>query len=283
MGVALAAVAQDRDLAALDHRQVGVVSYLVKLETLRSLYDGVQVSIIDPEDEYLRLCDAVGGTAIQLGAAGIRINPLDIPAGDRRPDALTRRALFLHTLIGVLLGQQPPPQERAALDKAITATYAQAGISNDPASWSRPAPLLRDLAATLQHAEYRGRIPWPPGCRRGSRAPSGNCSTARRRSTRAGPWSCGRPGSWPTSCVPPACSSRWTRSGATSTSPVSPRTVAPAARRRRAGSLWLTKPGRCCAKGRARGSCTASPRRPASGGRAWRWSLRTPPTSSAPI
>ena len=145
-------------------------SYLVKLETLRSLYDGVQVSIIDPEDEYLRLCDAVGGTAIQLGAAGIRINPLDIPAGDRRPDALTRRALFLHTLIAVLLGQQPPPQERAALDKAISATYAAAGISNDPASWSRPAPLLRDLAATLQQAEYPGAqtlaarlSPWTEG------------------------------------------------------------------------------------------------------------------------
>jgi len=128
-------------------------SYLVKLEILRSLYESVQVSVIDPEDEYLRLCDAVGGTAIQLGAPGIRINPLDIPAGDRRPDALTRRALFLHTLTAVLLGQQPPPAERAALDKAITATYNAAGISNDPATWTRPAPLLRDLAATLTGEE----------------------------------------------------------------------------------------------------------------------------------
>jgi len=124
-------------------------SYLVKLEILRSLYERVQVAVIDPEDEYLRLCDAVGGTAIQLGAPGIRVNPFDIPGGDRRPDALTRRALFLHTLTAVLLGQQPPPVERAALDRAITATYAAAGISNDPNTWSRPAPLLRDLAATL--------------------------------------------------------------------------------------------------------------------------------------
>nr|BFE56368.1 hypothetical protein GCM10020063_008940 [Dactylosporangium thailandense] len=145
-------------------------SYLVKLETLRSLYDGVQVSIIDPEDEYLRLCDAVGGTAIQLGAPGIRINPLDIPPGDRRADALTRRALFLHTLVSVLLGQQPPPQERAALDKAISATYAAAGISNDPNTWARPAPLLRDLAATLHAVESPGAqtlaarlSPWTDG------------------------------------------------------------------------------------------------------------------------
>lgn len=125
-------------------------SYLVKLETLRSLYDGVHVSIIDPEDEYLRLCEAVGGTAIQLGAPGVRVNPLDIPINDRRPDALTRRALFLHTLVAVLLGEQPPPAERAALDRAITATYAGAGITNDPATWTRPAPLLRDLADTLE-------------------------------------------------------------------------------------------------------------------------------------
>jgi len=124
-------------------------SYLVKLEVLRSLYAGVRVAVIDPEDEYLRLTEAVGGTAIQLGAPGIRINPFDLPAGDRRPDALTRRALFLHTLIAVLLGQQPPPAERAALDRAILATYAAAGITNDPATWTRSAPLLRDLAATL--------------------------------------------------------------------------------------------------------------------------------------
>ena len=58
--------------------------------------------------------------------------------------------LFLHTLVAVLLGEQPPPAERAALDKAITATYAAAGISNEPARWSRPAPLLRDLVATLE-------------------------------------------------------------------------------------------------------------------------------------
>jgi type IV secretory pathway VirB4 component len=124
-------------------------SYLVKLELLRSLYEGVVTAVIDPEDEYLRLCDAVGGTAIQLGAPGIRVNPLDIPAGDRRADALTRRALFLHTLTAVLLGQQPPPVERACLDRAITATYAAAGINNDPTTWSRPAPLLRDLGAIL--------------------------------------------------------------------------------------------------------------------------------------
>jgi type IV secretory pathway VirB4 component len=124
-------------------------SYFVKLEILRNLYQRVQVAVIDPEDEYLRLADAVGGTIVRLGMHGVKINPFDLPAGDTRPDALTRRGLFLHTLIAVLLGQQPPPAERAALDRAILATYRQAGITADPATHHRPAPLLRDLAATL--------------------------------------------------------------------------------------------------------------------------------------
>ena len=65
---------------------------------------------------------------------------------------LTRRGLFLHTLISVLVGQTPPPAERAALDRAILACYRTAGITADPRTHTRPAPLLRDLAAAL-HAD----------------------------------------------------------------------------------------------------------------------------------
>ncbi|WP_194820924.1 VirB4 family type IV secretion system protein [Micromonospora sp. S-DT3-3-22] len=125
-------------------------SYFVKLEILRNLYHGVQIAVVDPEDEYLRLADAVGGSVVRLGLPGVKINPLDLPAGDRRSDTLTRRGLFLHTLISVLLGHQPPPAERAALDRAILAVYRQAGITADPATHHRPAPLLRDLAQTLR-------------------------------------------------------------------------------------------------------------------------------------
>lgn len=124
-------------------------SYFVKLEVLRSLAEGVHVAVLDPDNEYLRLAEAVGGATITLGAPGVHLNPLDIPGGDVRPDAVTRRALFTHTLIAVLLGQQPPPAERAALDKAITTAYTHAGISNDPTTWRREAPLLRDVATAL--------------------------------------------------------------------------------------------------------------------------------------
>ncbi|MER7894299.1 DUF87 domain-containing protein [Micromonospora sp. NPDC094482] len=145
-------------------------SYFVKLEILRNLYQQVQISVIDPEDEYLRLADAVGGSVLRLGVAGVKVNPFDLPAGDTRPDVLTRRGLFLHTLISVLLGQQPSAAERAALDRAILATYRSAGITADPATHHRPAPLLRDLAACLHGdgdpaaAQLAARLaPWVQG------------------------------------------------------------------------------------------------------------------------
>ncbi|MEV4539318.1 DUF87 domain-containing protein [Asanoa sp. NPDC049518] len=143
-------------------------SFFVKCDLLRNLYHGVHAAVIDPEDEYVRLADTVGGTVIRLGQPGVTINPLDLPASDPRPDVLTRRGLFLHTLVAVLLAAQPAPHERAALDRAILGTYRRAGITADPATHHRPAPLLRDLAATLAEdpagADLAARLgPWVDG------------------------------------------------------------------------------------------------------------------------
>ncbi|GAA1895305.1 VirB4 family type IV secretion system protein [Streptantibioticus ferralitis] len=132
-------------------------SYLVKLELLRSLYRGIENHVIDPEDEYARLVAAVGGTYVHLGAEDVRLNPFDLPVHTRPDgrrtapkDALVRRSLFLHTVIGVLLGSPLAPAERAALDRAIAATYQRVGITSDPRTWTRPAPLLADLAEALE-------------------------------------------------------------------------------------------------------------------------------------
>ncbi len=124
-------------------------SYHAKLEVLRSLYRGVEVFIIDPEQEYQRLADAVGGAYLRLGAPGARLNPFDFPH-DGGTDALARRALFLHTLIAVMLAAPLSPQESATLDRAILAAYQVRGISADPRTHARPAPLLKDFAATLE-------------------------------------------------------------------------------------------------------------------------------------
>ena len=152
-------VAWDR-WAADNHNSVTLAasgagkSYLAKLEILRSLYQGTECWVIDPEDEYARLAAAVGGAYIHLGAPGVHLNPFDLPAAGRaRPDTLTRRALFLHTVVAVLLGGEPSPAERAALDKAIMTAYQQSGITSDARTWARPAPLLPALAAALRAAK----------------------------------------------------------------------------------------------------------------------------------
>ena len=151
--------AQDNHNSVVLARSGSGKSYLVKLEVLRNLYQGVQVAVVDPEDEYVRLAQRVGGTVVQLGAPGVRLNPLDIPAGDREPGALHRRALFMHTVIAVLAGAGNglPPEEVAVLDSAILDTYHRAGITEDPATLDSPAPLLRDLQATLQQTRRPGR------------------------------------------------------------------------------------------------------------------------------
>ncbi|MDA8283048.1 MAG: conjugal transfer protein TraC [Actinomycetota bacterium] len=138
--------AQDNHNSVILARSGAGKSYLAKLEALRSLYAGIEVAVVDPEDEYRPLAETVGGAYVHLGAPEVRVNPFDLQAG---PDALTRRALFVHTLVAVLLGEKPDPAAVAALDRGIVCAYESVGITSDPRSHARPAPLLADLAAAL--------------------------------------------------------------------------------------------------------------------------------------
>jgi type IV secretory pathway VirB4 component len=121
-------------------------SYLAKLEALRWLYQGVRVLVVDPDGEYQPLAAAVGGTTLRLGAPGVHLNPLDLGG---EADALTRRALFCHTLVPVLLGEPLSAAAGAVLDRAAVAAYSTRGITSDPRTHARPAPLLADLAHAL--------------------------------------------------------------------------------------------------------------------------------------
>jgi type IV secretory pathway VirB4 component len=123
-------------------------SYAAKLEALRQLYKGVQVFVIDPEDEFRPICEAAGGVYLPLtGPGAVTINALDLPA-DGSASALDDRILFLAELAEVLAGGLVGG-ELAALDRAARACYAAAGITTDPATHRRPAPLLRDLVDAL--------------------------------------------------------------------------------------------------------------------------------------
>ncbi len=134
-------------------------SYACKVEALRALLLGIEYYVIDPEDEYRRVCDAVGGQYIRLsGTSSHHINPFDLPAAAPRDDGeardpLAERLLALQGLLGLMLadrGSSLSQREKGALDAALLETYRRAGISRDPRTHSRPAPVLRDLYAVLR-------------------------------------------------------------------------------------------------------------------------------------
>ena len=132
-------------------------SFTVKLEALRSMMIGAEILIIDPENEYQRLCDAVGGSYIRLSLnSDARINPFDLPQvidSEDANDALRTNITTLHGLFRIMLGGQTPlsPVEDSDLDQALIDTYARAGITNDPLTHSATPPTIINLYDTLLH------------------------------------------------------------------------------------------------------------------------------------
>jgi type IV secretory pathway VirB4 component len=100
-------------------------------------------------------CDGGGRAALRAGQACQWVANPGVPASGRATGLAEtgRQLLFIHTVIAVLCGGEPSAAERAALDKAIMTAYQQAGITADPRTWARPAPLLPALATALRAAK----------------------------------------------------------------------------------------------------------------------------------
>lgn len=123
-------------------------SYMVKLEVLRSLMFDTEVIVIDPENEYQNLCQAVGGQYISFSfSSASKINPFDleISAREQGENELSRKILALHGLFKVVMGELSP-EEDALLDRALVQTYKMKGITPDPESQKgKEMPLIEDL------------------------------------------------------------------------------------------------------------------------------------------
>jgi type IV secretory pathway VirB4 component len=127
----------------------GGKSFFVKLESLRLLMIGVDMIIIDPENEYKKLAETVGGEFVEFSLSSpYKINPFDLPKEDIEPDELSNKILDLHSLMRVIMGDLTPAQD-ALLDKALVLTYQQKGIIQDPQTFNQEPPLLEDLYKTL--------------------------------------------------------------------------------------------------------------------------------------
>jgi intein/homing endonuclease len=126
-------------------------SYMVKLEILRSLMFGTEIIIIDPENEYKTLSDAVGGEYINFSFnSTCRINPFDLSSltQDSDENELNMKILSLHSLFKVIMGQMSPSEE-AILDRALVLTYKMKGITTDPETQKKNPPLMEDLYKAL--------------------------------------------------------------------------------------------------------------------------------------
>ncbi|MFH1088399.1 MAG: ATP-binding protein [Patescibacteria group bacterium] len=132
----------------------GGKSYAVKLEIMRSLMLGVDVFVIDPENEYQALAKAVGGSYLSVSLnSDKRINPFDLPDMDKDADGEQNLRSAIITLIGLMnlmLGKLTP-EEDATMDRAIRETYASRDITNDIRTQKNPAPTMKDLYDVLNN------------------------------------------------------------------------------------------------------------------------------------
>lgn len=144
-------------------------SFTVKLEALRSMMFGTEVFIIDPENEYQRMAEAVGGAYVRLSLnSATRINPFELPEvvdTEEADNALRSNLITLHGLLRLMMGGAQAqmqggqgviapalsPVEESDLDAALIETYAKAGITNDPLTHKSQPPTINDLYDTLLH------------------------------------------------------------------------------------------------------------------------------------
>jgi conjugal transfer ATP-binding protein TraC len=144
-------------------------SFTVKLEALRSMMMGTEIFIIDPENEYQRMAEAVGGAYVKLSLnSPTRINPFELPQvvdTEEADNALRSNLITLHGLLRLMMGGAQAqmqsnggmvapalnPVEEADLDAALIETYAKAGITNDPLTHGSVPPTINDLYDTLLH------------------------------------------------------------------------------------------------------------------------------------
>jgi conjugal transfer ATP-binding protein TraC len=133
-------------------------SYAIKLEILRYLMFGTECIVLDPENEYRTLADAVDGSFLNMSLSSPNnINPFDLPLpeeGERLEDVLRSNIINLVGLLRIMLGGLSP-EEDAIIDRALSETYAAKDITpeTDPTTWREKTPLMSDLEQILEGME----------------------------------------------------------------------------------------------------------------------------------
>jgi type IV secretory pathway VirB4 component len=131
-------------------------SFTIKLEILRSLMFDTSVIVIDPENEYQYLAEAMDGRYFNISLSSPNhINPFDLPVpteGESRQKILRNQIVSLVSFFRLLF-KGMTPEEDAIVDKAITETYALKDITAESNFAEVEAPLLSDFEMVLSGME----------------------------------------------------------------------------------------------------------------------------------
>src|SRR5207249_4487317 len=125
-------------------------SYLVKVELARALLAGQRALVIDPEGEYAPLLRRLGAAIVAVRpGAEVALDPFALP--DASLGTLFARIAHLTTLIELLVGDLSP-SERAAVEAALSASYAEAGFRDGAPSDGLLPPRLADIQRRLRQS-----------------------------------------------------------------------------------------------------------------------------------
>jgi conjugal transfer ATP-binding protein TraC len=133
-------------------------SFSVKMEVYRSLFKGLSVYVIDPEGEFKALCDAVGGTNIDIDPESkTKVNPLQFFSSDTDSKESMRTHLgVVKGLLKIWLSDQA--YNRGIVSKVVNETYAEKGIIlDDPSTYSKKPPTITDLIKQFSKAGSEGK------------------------------------------------------------------------------------------------------------------------------
>lgn len=130
-------------------------SYSTKLEVMRNLMMGVDVFILDPENEYQNIAELYGGSFIPVSLKSeYGFNPFDLPKVLENEDPLDIYKEHVADLISfcqLIIGEKLSAENLAILDQAINQTYASFNILPDrDFSQVKSFPTLNDLERILK-------------------------------------------------------------------------------------------------------------------------------------
>lgn len=144
-------------------------TFFVSLLTMRSALKGIRSVIIDPEGEYRKLTDALGGAHINLApGSNESINPFDIeeedvldsdgnPTGVKFVD-IKEKVSDLLNLIAVMAGGLNGGQ-RSTVSHLLQSLYGERGINSDPNSLYVSDPYFDTETKELIHDGMKKTMP----------------------------------------------------------------------------------------------------------------------------